>query len=221
MTRSEMRTRVQLALNDDAEAPVFRDDTTLNQALFEAYEVLCEEAPLLKRTYTLPRREGAMLYALPGVGANIQAPYRLWLPDLQRRLSVVELRDLDARHETWMEVTGDPWHWTPIDWRTFLVWPVPTRGAGWLQVDCICWPDDVLDDADEPRDLALSAHEALVLYGEVEGYLRQGDVLRATDLWQGFIKRWGSVRSGADVERLVARLHVRSGQRTPGREAGA
>ena len=89
-----------------------------------------------------------------GVGDRIQAPYRLWLPDLHRRLHVVELTDLDARHERWMQIQGDPWVWFPVDWRTFGVWPIPAAGAGWLQVDAICWPDDVQDDVDEPRDLA-------------------------------------------------------------------
>jgi hypothetical protein len=201
-----------LAINDDAEAPIFRDDATLNQTLFEGLETLCEEAPLVKRTYTLPRREGAMLYSLPGVGEAIQAPYRLWLPDLQRRLSVVELSDLDARHDVFMTVQGDPLVWFPLDWRTFGLWPVPASGGGWLQVDCVCWPDEFQDDQDEPRDLALSDHEALVHYAECEGYLRSWDVLRATDLWQGFLKRWGSVRSGADVDRMVTRFHVRSGR---------
>jgi len=212
MTRSELRTRIKLALADDAEAPLFRDDATLNQTLLEAFEVLCEEAPLRKRTYTLPRRQGAMLYSLPGIGANIQAPYRIWLPDLQRRLQVLELTDLDAHMERWMTTQGDPWHWFPVSWHTFGVWPVPAAGGGFLQVDCVCWPDDFQDDADEPRDLALSDHEALVTYGEMEGYLRSWDVLRATDLWQVFVRRWGSVRSGADVERMVSRFSVRSGR---------
>lgn len=183
--------------------------------ILEGLETLAEEAPLLKRTYTLPRRQGAMLYSLPGVGDRIQAPYRLWLPDLQRRLQVVELSDLDARHETWMTVTGDPSCWFPVDWRTFGVWPVPAAGGGWLQVDALCWPEDCSDDGDEPRDLALSDHEALVFYGEMDGYLRQWDVLRATDLWAGFLRRFGAVRSRADVERMRARLHVRSGRSAP------
>jgi hypothetical protein len=210
MTREEIRTRITRALNDDADAPVFRDDATANQIIFEAYECLTEEAPLLKRTYTLPRRQGAMLYSLPAVGDHIQAVTRVWLPDLQRRLQVVELSDLDARHEQFMTVSGDPWTWTAIDHRSFLVWPVPAAGGGWLQVDALCWPEDFSDDGDEPRDLALSDHEALVVYGEMDGALRQHDVARAAERWATFLRRWGSVRASADVERMRARLHVRS-----------
>jgi hypothetical protein len=214
MTREDIRERIRVALNDDPDAPIFRDTATVNHTIDEALECLTEEAPLLKRTFTLPRRQGAMLYSLPGVGDHIMAVTRIWLPDLQRRLQVCELTDLDARHERWSTVSGDPWYWVPVDHRTFLVWPIPATGGGWLQVDALCWPEDFSDDGDEPRDLALSDHEALVVYGEMDGYLRQWDVARAAERWATFVRRWGSMRSSADLERMRARFQVRSGRST-------
>jgi hypothetical protein len=209
MTRKQIRERILTALNDSATAPVFFREADVHQSITDGQEVLSEEAPLIKVTYTLPRRAGALLYSLPGVGDRIQAPYRLWLPDLQRRLEPVELTDLDARHETWMTVPGDPYVWAPVDWRTFLIWPVPAAGGGWLQVDCYAWPEPMTDDADEPRDLALSDHEALVFYGEMMGHLLQWNPAQAADLWAGFVQHWGSAATSADLKRLVSRSWTR------------
>ncbi len=220
MNRKQLRERILVALNDDPTSPVFFDPDAVNATIDEGLEILSEEAPLLKRSYTLPRRQGQLLYALPGVGERIMSPYRLWLPDLHRRLEPVELTDLDARHEQWMTVSGTPWCWAPVDWRSFVVWPIPAAGGGWLQVDAYVWPEALVDDADEPRDLALSDHEALCVYGEIFGHLLQWDVARAADLYKTFMQRWGSVRSGADLDKMQARDYARS-QRSSGDRQGA
>lgn len=207
MTRADLTTRLRNALNDPD--GVYWSASELHATLLDAMEVLAEEAPSLKRSFQIPRRPGDMVYTLPGVGSNLMAPYRVWLPDQARRLEAVTLTDLDARHERWMEVTGDPYVWVPIDWRQLLIWPVPTTGGGWLQIDAFVWPDALQDDGDEP-EFPPADHEALVLYGEVEGYLKQGDPVRALDLWQQFVTRWGHARSRASVEHMVSRFYVRS-----------
>jgi hypothetical protein len=76
------------------------------------------------------------------------------------------------------------------------------------------------DDADEPRDLALSDHEGLVFFGEMMGSLLQWDPARATDLWAGFVQHWGSAATGADLKRLVSRSYVRSDRDGAGRDEG-
>jgi len=208
MTRLEIRRRVLQALNDAAIAPVFWSVDEINETIAEAQEALAEEALSLKRTFMVPRRAGVMIYNLDGIGANIMAPTRIWLPDLHRRLGVWSLTDLDARHERWQAVTGDPWVWWPIDWRSFGLWPVPATAGGILEVDCYVWPDVLPDDSARP-EFPPADHEALVTYGEIEGYIKQGDVLRALDLAKVWGQRWADGRYRAGIEQIAASFVIR------------
>lgn len=218
MNQGQIRTRILRALNDDPRQPVYFDPLAMNQAIQDAAEILCEEAPLYSAIYTLPRREGTMLYTIEGVGARILCPWRFWLPDLQRPLAPCELTDLDARHERWMEITGDPYYWFPVDWRTFGVWPVPAQGGGWMEVDCYVWPARLASDSDEFRALDQASHELLVFYGEAEGYMRQWDVGRALDLWASFAGGNNMVRFGADMRAMTEKLFVRAERPYQGRQ---
>ena len=214
MNRLQMRQRVLRLLNDDPVSPVFFDPALVNQSLDDARDLLAEQAPLQSQVVRFPREAGKMLYALPALDGSIQVPYRFWLPDLHRRLQATMLTDLDARHELWMTVQGDPWCWFPVDWRTVGLWPVPGNG-GWVEMDVYVWPTPLAGDTDEPDELSLSGHEALIIFAEMEGYLRQWDALRATERWQAFAGAHPGIVASADLQQEVARDRVRSGQPFP------
>lgn len=209
MNRGELRTRMLYALNDDPVSPVFFEASLLNEGIEDAVNVLAETGLAFRAIHQIPRRAGAMLYHIAGVGSNIQVPWRIWLPDLKRRLDPVEITDLDARHELWMTVVGDPYYWFPVDWRTFGIWPIPTVGGGIMEVDCYQWPTPLLDDGDDVTQMSLADHEMLVLYNEAEGYLRQWDTDRAMDLWQAFIARLPGATAGVGIRRGDSRDSIR------------
>lgn len=212
MTRSELRQRILRALNDDPTAPVFWALAEIDTYIDEGMEVLAELAPALKRTFTVPRREGQMLYSLAGVGANVQTPYRIWLPDLHRRLEPWSLTDLDGHYEQWMTVQGDPWYWAPVDWQQFVLWPIPATGGGWLEVSCAVWPDALEADSDIP-EFVPADHAALVVYAEMLGQLKQYNGMRAAELAQRFLTTWGRARDRSSVEQLLGAMQQRERER--------
>ena len=220
MTLLELRTRTLRALNDSPTAPVFWSPTEINGYLAEALEVVAEEAPAFKRTFTVPRREGTMIYQLPGVGTDILAPFRVWLPDLKRRLDPWTFADLDGRHERWMTVTSTgPWGWFPVSWDQFGIWPPPTTGEGWMQVDAYVWPDALLDDGDSP-ELHPSSHESLCDYAEGLALLKSWDAQGCVECLQGFLKEYGHVRSMEGVSQLQEKFWSRSSGRESHRQSG-
>ena len=170
--------------------------------------MLAEESEALKRTFRVPRRAGVFIYHLEGIGEQIMVPYRIWLPDHKRRLDAWSITDLDGRQETWLNTTGSPWVWWPIDWQSFGVWPRPASAGGWMEVDCYVWPQPLHDDGDMP-EFYQADHEALVFFGEMEGYLKQHDVARAADLARGWANRWGTARTRASVEQMQSAFHIR------------
>lgn len=208
MTRAEIRTRILRALNDDPTTPVFWTLDEVNALIQEGMEFLAETTQALKRTFYVPLRAGVAVYHLAGCGDDIVSPYRIWLPELKRRLDAWSLTDLDARQETWMLTTGDPWIWYPIDWQQFGVWPVPATGGGILELNTVVWPAALQDDRETP-EFVPADHEALVLFGEMEGYLKQYDVGRAADLAQQFAQRWGQAQDRKSVKQLLGAFHVR------------
>jgi len=208
MTKSEIRTRILRALNDDPDVPVFWTKDEIDDYIADGMEILAEESGNLKRTYHIPRRAGAMIYHLDGVGENIMVPFRIWLPDLSRRLEAWSITDLDGRHEAWMTVTGDPWVWWPIDHQQFGIWPVPATGGGWLEISCYVWPQPMQNDSDRPEFLQPD-HEALTMWGEVEGRLKQHHAGEAMDLLAQFAARWGSANTRTSVDRVQAAFNVR------------
>ena len=208
MTRLELEQRTLRALNDDPVAPVYSSRTEIQDALQEAQEVLTEEAPLIKRTFTLPRRPGHLVYQLPGVGDQILAPYRVWLPDLKQRLEAKTLTFFDQTYERWLTVTGPPAYWAPLSWDQFLIWPGTGAGEGWLEVNCYCWPTAMVDDGDEP-EFPPATHPALVPYATGVGKLKEWDAPGVVERWQAFFGQQGHVRAQASLNQLQERLWSR------------
>jgi hypothetical protein len=201
MTRGELRTRILRDLNASPTVPHYWTAEEINGYLQEGYELMAETAPLISRTFFVPRRPGVQMYQLPGVGDEILAPYRVWLPDQHRRLEARTLADLDQRVERWLVTHGTPWWWYPVSWDQFGIWPSAGEGAGWLEVDCLCWPTALRDDGDEP-EFHPSTHQTLVTYGTWLGYLKQWQPQHAADALARFFGQAGSVRSQAGVRQL-------------------
>ncbi len=212
MTRLEIQARILRALNDSPTAPVYWSASEVQAYIDEGQEVLAEEAPFVSRTFLVPRRPGTVVYQLAGIGGAIMAPTRVWLPDLHRRLEAKSLADLDARHERWLEITGEPWWWVAVNWDAFLIWPFPAAGEGWMEVHCACWPGALIDDGDEP-ELPASSHEALVTYGEALGHLKQWDAEGTVRAWQAFFGGAGHVRAQAGVNQVQERFFARETRR--------
>lgn len=220
MNRAELRTQTFRALNEDPDDPVFWDREEIHQSLFEAMEVLAEEAPSLKRTYYVARRAGTYIYHLEGMGHNIQTPYRIWLPDMKRNLEAWSMTDLDRQHEAWVRVSGTPWVWAPLDWRQFVIWPIPAAAGGTMEVNCYVWPDELFDDHDEP-EFHQTDHHSLVYYGEMEGYLKQWDVPRALDMLRKFSQGWRDAQARAGIRQMQGQFGVRqAARREPTSDSG-
>jgi hypothetical protein len=208
MTRADIRRRILRALREDPDTPSAWSVDELNDMIDEGQEFLAETALQLVRTFHIPRLSGTMFYALHACGERILAPFRVWLPDESRRLAAWSLTDLDARHEQWMTVQGDPWVWFPVDWDTIGIWPAPSTGGGWLEISAYVWPEPLLEDRNTPEFLPAD-HEALVYYGELMAYLKQHDAQRASDRAIQFLQRWGGARERGSIEQLQSALHAR------------
>lgn len=204
MTRGEIRARILHNLNEDPDSPVFRTAAEINAVIDEAAEVLAEEAGAIKRTYMLALQPGTAYYSLRALGPLVMAPYRLWLPSHNRRLDAVSMSDLDARHETWPTVTGDPTCWFPVSWETFGVYPRPSTGGGVLRVDTLDWPRALVDDDDEPEFLE-GDHDALTLYGTYDSAATRWDAPTMLQAWSGFLKGWAGSQERSGVGRVQAR----------------
>lgn len=208
MTREEIRRRIFNALNDAPEDPVYWSKGEVDDYIADAMEMLAEESEGLKRTFTIPRREGRMIYHLAGCGNNIIAPFRIWLPDLKRRLDAWSITDLDGRHEEWMTVNGDPWVWWPVDHQQFGIWPVPSTGGGWMEISCYVWPDELLGDGNRPEYMP-EDHEALVQFGIAEGYLKQHMPIQAFDTEKEWMRQWGKAGSRSSTEQMASAFRQR------------
>lgn len=204
MNRGLLRTRILETLNESADAPVFWSETEVNDLIDEAAEVVCEESPAIKRTVFIPIRPGHGYYRLSALGATMMAPWRIYHHTRDQRLGVVSMSELDERHQTWPTVTGDPWHWFPVSWDVFGIWPRPATGGGVLRVDCLAWPRPLDDDSDEPELLGAD-HDALVLYGVYEGQCKRWDALSAVQTWSLFMQRVGKSADRSGVGRVQSR----------------
>lgn len=188
MTRGEIRRRILEALNDDAASPSFWATSEINDLIEEAQEVLAEEASAIKRTALVPFRSGATYYYTQSVAKDILAIYRVWHATQSWRLAPCTIKDLDARHETWITVQGDPRYWFPAAYNLFGIWPSAAAGSGVMRVDYIAWPREMLDDDDSP-EFRESDHDMLVLYGVYFGLLKQWDLPRAMNIFAEFVSR--------------------------------
>lgn len=205
MTRSELRTRILDALNEDASSPVFWSTSQIDAVIDEASEVLAEEAQSIRRSAFLSRESGKLFYSTRGIADDVMAIYRVWASDLNRRLTAVSHSQLDAQHEIWQTVTGDPEYWFPVSWDLFGIYPHPSQGGGLLRIDYFAWPRTLMDDDDEP-EFREADHDGLVLYGVYDGLLKQWNLQRALELFARFADRWLDAKERAGVREQQSRL---------------
>jgi hypothetical protein len=212
MTRRELFQRTLRALNDDVEAPVYWAPSEIQDYLAEALEVLAEDVPFVKRTFTVPRRPGISVYQVSGISPAIIAPYRVNLPDYQRRLASRTLHAVDARYERWMEAVGIPEVWISLSWDQFLVALHETTSTGMLEVNCYCWPEPLATD-DAIPELQPTSQEALVDYAEGLGHLKEWHGQEVVKCWQDFFKKAGHAKAQAAINRVQSRFWARNGDR--------
>lgn len=209
MTRSQLRDRIIQALNESTSTPVFWTTAQLDSVIDEASEVLAEEAKSIKRTAFVARQAGATYYFTRGIAPDLMAAYRLWLPDLNKRLIAVSISELDAQNDTWATASGDPEYWFPISWDCFGIYPHPAQGGGVLRVDYLAWPHALQDDGDEP-EFREADQDALVIYGIYDGLMKQWNAGRAIELFNRFIEQWQTGRARNGVRETQTRAYQRS-----------
>jgi hypothetical protein len=215
MNRRELTQRTLRALNDNPEAPVYWALTEIQEYLDEGLEVLAEDVPYVKRTFIVPRRPGVSVYQISGIHPSIMAPYRVYLPDYQRRLDSKTLHDLDGRYPYWIEAVGLPECWISLSWDQFMVALHETTSAGTLEINAYCWPQVLATDTDEP-ELQPTSHEALAIYAEGLGFLKEWQGQEVVERWGQFFKKYGHVKSQAGIGRVQQRYwsrDARNGQR--------
>lgn len=208
MTRAQLRDRILSALNESTSAPVFWSTAQLDAVIEEASEVLAEEAKAIKRTAFVARQAGTTYYSTRGMAQDVMAMTRLWLPDLNRRLTAVFIAELDVQNETWSTATGDPEYWFPVSWDSFGVYPHPAAGGGLFRVDYLAWPRTLQDDEDEP-EFREADQDSLVMYGIYDGLMKQWNADRALQLWARFIEQWQTGRARNGVREVQARVYQR------------
>jgi len=208
MTRAEIRDRILLALNESVSAPVFWSTTQLDTAIHEAAEVLAEEARSIRRSVVFARQPGTTYYSTRALASDVMAITRLWVPDLNRRLTAVSIAELDAQHETWQTVAGDPEYWFPVSWDLLGVYPHTSTGGGVFRADYLAWPRTLLDDDDE-SEFRLADQDSLVLYGIYDGLMKQWNVQRAVQLFARFIERWETGRARNGIREQQSRTFQR------------
>jgi hypothetical protein len=208
MTREEIRARALTALFDSPTDPAFWQVAEMDHLLDEAMEVLSEEVEALTRTLYVPLRPGTALYTLLGLGAQVQTPWRLWTRQRQHRLWSISLPELDGHYERWQTVTGDPEWWYPFSWDCFGVWPVPTTCGGVLEVDCLVWPDALLEDDDEPG-FPDPDHDVLVDLLIAEGHAKQWDTARALETMLPLMGRFKDSQARSGLQRVQERFFGR------------
>lgn len=204
MKRSEIRTRILESLNESATSPVFWSTAQIDAVIHEAQEVLAEEAQAIRRTAYQALKDGTTYYYTRGLANDVMAPYRIWLTHLDRRLRAVSVKELDERHERWIDVNGDPEVWFPVSWDLFGIFPHPATGGGVMRVDYLAWPRELQDDSDEPEYRAAD-HDALVLYGVYDGLMKSWNMATAAELFNRFMERWTDARARAGIREIQAR----------------
>jgi hypothetical protein len=210
MIRSQIRDRILSALNESTSSPVHWSTAQIDAVIDEASEVLAEEAKAIRRTAFVARRPGSTYYFTRGIAPDLMAAYRVWLPDVSKRLTAVTIGQLDAQNETWPTVTGDPEYWFPISWDCFGIYPHPSAGGGVLRVDYIAWPRTLLDDSDEP-EFREADQDSLVIYGIYDGLMKKWDFPRAMALFNRFIDQWKTGQARNGVREQQARTYQRGG----------
>ena len=207
MTKQELRERILRTLNDDPTSPVFWAASEIDDYVQDGQEALAEQSEALRETFALVLTPNQWQYTFADLGPNVQTIYRVYNLATDRRITATTMEELDRRHVHWMTTTGQPKVWFPIDWETFGIFPVPLA-ADTLEIDCYMWPDVLTLDTDEPA-FHLADHEALVFYGEMEGYLKQHMPLQAIDAAQGWAIRQGNADVRNSINQVRGALHAR------------
>lgn len=205
MTREKIRDRILEGLNESASSPIFWSTTEIDEVIQEGQEILAEELAIIKRSALVPLREGATYYYTQSIASDIMVPYRLFLAHTDKRLDVVTMDQLDDRHKTWITITGDPYHWFPVSWDIFGIFPHPSTAGGLMRLDYIAWPKEIAHD-DESLEFHEPEQDALVIYGIYDGLLKQWDVERALKTFALFMEKIPLGRGRANVELQAARI---------------
>lgn len=211
MTRSELRTRILEALDEDPDDPVFWSEEQINGLLNEGQEVLAEETRALKRTALVVRRPGQLLYSTHAIGPQVLAPYRLYAGHYQRALECVTLSDLDERQRLWWDQlgSGEPYVWFSISWDTYGIWPASSTGGEVIEVSYLVWPTNLLDDDDVP-EWPEPDQDGLMLYSIYMGLMKRWDVGRATQVLSQFVQSYGESMQRTGFKLFQSRDHFRS-----------
>lgn len=208
MTRAQIRDRILAALNESTSAPVFWSTAQLDAVIDEASEVLAEEAKAIRRTAFVARQAGTTYYFIRGIASDVMAVTRLWLPDLNKRLTAVSIAELDAANEQWPTAMGDPEYWFPISWDCFGIYPHPAQGGGVLRIDYLAWPRGLQDDDDEP-EFREADQDSLVIYGVYDGLMKQWNASRALELFNRFMDQWKVGRARNGIREQQTRVYQR------------
>lgn len=180
--------------------------------------MLAEESESIKRTAYFARRPGELYHSTRKLGQDVLAPYRVWSVTNMQALTASSMQELDARHETWEFVSGEPQIWFPVSWDLFGIWPKAAAGGGVIRVDYIAWPRALLDD-DDRSEFAESDHEALLTYGVYDGLAKRWDTRRMLEVWSVWLGQWSRAQ-GRNVRREQAQTLQSRGADQPGRTTG-
>jgi hypothetical protein len=216
MNRADFRARILDAVNDPG--AVFTTTTQANRSIAEALETLAEDVDAVKRTAFLQLEAGVTYYCTRAIGTDVMAPWRLWLPHQQRRLTAVTMSELDARQRNWQTSDGDPYSWFPLSWDWFGVWPRPSTSGNVLRVDYLAWPSTLEADTDE-AELLESDTDAVVFYGAYEAWAKRWDAKKAVDAYAAFKKSVDvargkqNIKGGTPVTGRDTSISFRSGVR--------
>jgi hypothetical protein len=202
MKQSEIRSRIADAIDDPD--MIFMTEAQLNHSIDEAMEVIAEKTRNIRRTAYVSLREGVNFYFLQSIAPDMMYPYRIWNQQNNLRLIPTTIDEMDERHRTWMETSGNPECWFPVSWDYFGIYPHPAAAGGVLRVDYIAWPRALMDDDDEP-ELPESSSDALSLYGITEGQLKEWDAKSAMANWAMFARALGESNARTGVNRVQIR----------------
>ena len=208
MKKSELRTRVQDALNDTT--GVAWTTSQVDRSILEAVEVLAEETRAIKRSALVPLQPGSSYYYTQAIAEDLLFPYRVWSQRDERRLTALSLKELDAYHQEWDTVTGDPEVWCPLSWDVFVIWPRTAAGGGWLRVDYVAWPQDNLGD-DDMWDIPEQSQDALVHYALYDSLLKYYDMNAAATNLNIFLQQTGQAGNRSGARKDQAREWTREG----------
>ena len=211
MTRSDIRTRILEGLNESSSSPTFWSKAQVDAVIQDAQEVMAQEVGGIKRSAIAALQEGTTYYHTRGIAPDMMVPTRIWIPSLNRRLTATNIGEIDAFHERWHTVTGDPEYWFSMGWDWFGIYPHPSAGGGTMRVDYVAWPQTMLDDDDEPEFLRAD-HDALTLYGVYEGLLKRWDFTNAMQTFVLFLEKLGKGRARSGPRQLQARHWQQSAQ---------